>query len=389
MIPGIRTDIQRMIQERGIQDQGENLSLYFHKLCPGIDDDAKSRALSRLEKGIPAGALDLYRFSFKTWESCCRKQEDCVCVKMETRTPLIIGMGDQNIHETGISLQPPWGTPFIPGSAIKGILSSYAGFAGGEDWHKPESKEKRSGKYALEMFGGTTAEGDSIAGCVDFADAWWVPGSNSPFQTDIITPHYSSYYRQNAPRFPDGTDDPVPINIITIRPGESFLFVIRGEGSWRNLAVEILKKAAGAHGFGSKTRLGYGRFSYQKSLQEVAKELETLGDAELAALYEQKSGVPELREAFRRESRARKYSPPLKRMFLDLRPAFVLLEELKENNPGSLKKAGNIRKQYKKHIKTSEIEKSDPDIRAVYEYCLPLAQGNTENTWLAAFEPSG
>lgn len=113
----------------------------------------------------------------------------------------------------------------------------------------------------------------------------------------------------------------------------------------------------------------------------------TLDDKELADLYREKSGEPELSEAFRREARSKQFSPALRRMFLDLRPAFALLQELKEKKPGTLKEAGNIRKQYKKHIKTSEIDKSDPDIRAVYEFCLPLAKGNVENTWLVAFAP--
>ena len=44
---------------------------------------------------------------------------------MEVSTKLIIGIGNPSVYETGLTLHPIYGIPYIPGSAIKGTLRSY------------------------------------------------------------------------------------------------------------------------------------------------------------------------------------------------------------------------------------------------------------------------
>ncbi len=273
MIDSVRSEVGALLHQAGLM-ANENISLAFNRLCPGIDSpgeepEAKENALKMLINGYSEDSIALYRHSFNARFEAAINDPNAICLVLSTAAPLVIGKGDQNVHEFGLTFNLPWGTPVLPGSAIKGVLSSYAHEAGGEDWQKG-ILGPFAGKHSLLMFGGTNQEGAIMAGCIDFLDAWWIPEERHPFAEDIINVHYRSYY-QNSKAWPDGTDSPVPNKFITIRPGQRFLFVLRGNESWRDLAADLLKNAAHNKGFGSKTRVGYGRMENDDSALEGLK----------------------------------------------------------------------------------------------------------------------
>ena len=208
MIQGVRRDIYELLN-RGLMNQGQNLSLYFARLCREIDEprsgehQAKENAIKNLENGIPLEAFTIYQRAFDRWRKTWEKNQTALCFEMITRTPLIVGMGDQNVHEFGLTLQHPWGTPFIPGTAVKGIIAAYAQECGDPDWQRNWNSAGPDGNYAEAVFGGVNSNGEKTAGGITFADAWWIPDSRNVFEKDIINVHHPSYYREITSAWPD------------------------------------------------------------------------------------------------------------------------------------------------------------------------------------------
>ncbi len=289
MIQAVRDSIFSLLSFSHTVATPANLSLLFNRLCQGIDEDKKDKSeskentLNALLNGYSEESFSLYKAAFERWKRIVEtmaQEKDALCFEMEVRAPLVVGKGDQNVHEFGITLQPTWGTPVIPGAAIKGVLSSFAHEKGDGHWQK-DCQSSFKGEYALIMFGGTNQKGEASAGCLDFLDAWWVPTGRTPFGKDIITVHNRDYH-QGKDVFPDGTCDPIPNKFVVIQPGQKFLFTICGDLSWRKLAKEILKDATREKkGFGAKTRLGYGRLSYLETTEDIVASLPDSSDQEL------------------------------------------------------------------------------------------------------------
>lgn len=398
MINSIRQDISGL-QLRGSR---ENLSLLFNRLCRGIDEPVsrehtqKDDTLRTLLGGYSApGYLPLYKHALKQWRQTMENDEDIVCFEMEVATPLIVGKGDQNVHEFGITLQLPWGTPVIPGSAVKGILSTFAHEQGDDGWHKGALASKDnglsafSGKLGLIMFGGIDENNDGFAGCLDFFDAWWVPAKqDSPFDEDIINVHNKSYY-QKGECFPDGMDSPVPNKFAVVRPGEKFFFAIKGTINWREAARNMLAQAAARYGFGAKTRVGYGRLNYIKTATELSREMQEYDNSELAKLYSEQSGNQTLHGPFQAECEKRSYDPVLDRLFKKFRPVCCFWYKLTTRKPEKWKDIKQIYKEYKNALDNVDVDRTDQASQYIFNYCQPkVPAGNDLPAWLAALAPS-
>lgn len=395
--------INSIRQQSGLQLRGnrENLSLLFNRLCQGIDEPdkgehtQKDETLRALVGGYSADYLALYKHALKQWRQAMENNRDIACLEMVVASPLIVGKGDQNVHEFGITLQLPWGTPVIPGSAIKGVLSTFAHEQGDEGWHKGALSSKDnalaafSGKMSLIMFGGMDENNESFAGALDFCDAWWVPShGNSPFQEDIINVHNGSYY-QKGDSFPDGMDSPVPNKFAVVRPGEKFFFAIKGTASWRELAKNMLIQVADQYGFGAKTRVGYGRLTYIKTAAEIGREIEDYDTAALAELYSEQSGNQDLKPFFQAEAKKRSYDPILEKFLKKFRPSCCFLHKLTTKKGETWQGIKQIYKEYKKSMASVEIDRTDQIIQDIFNYCqLKVPQGNELPAWLVAMAPT-
>jgi len=329
MFQAIRQSVETLLP----QAQPENKALLFNRLCRGVDDSSKDErtqkesALQGLLSSYSPDTITLYKRAFKEWQSFLVGQPDILYFVMKLTSPMIVGKGDQNVHEFGMTLQAPWGTPVIPGSAIKGVLSTFAHDQGGADWQKGVLSSF-AGQLSLIMFGGDNEQKKSFAGALDFLDAWWLPESGTPFANDIITVHNSSWYQagdnpaQN--NWPDGMDSPIPNHFAVIAKGESFLFAIRGVESWRELAKKMLVKAASLYGFGAKTRVGYGRLGYIQSDRDIIQSLPEKDDKELSSLFKtygiKRELTDEFRQGFQVEANRREYSSLLLDLMMALRP---------------------------------------------------------------------
>ncbi|NDY71655.1 type III-B CRISPR module RAMP protein Cmr6 [Desulfobacter hydrogenophilus] len=405
MIPAIREDVRR-ISEAGYgipQGQFDNKSLMFNRLCKKIDEPrlketkAKKDALLGLESGYTEGCRQLYRLALNNWRAFLSGQQDVILFEMRNISPLIVGKGDQNVHEFGMTFQPPWATPVIPGSAVKGVVSTFAHEAADQNWSKSFSPESYSGAYSLVMFGGANEQGNQFAGAVDFLDAWWIPDTRTPFAEDIISAHNRSWYQADdkhaLDNWPDGMDNPVPFPFATIKPGQRFLFAVRGPGIWAELAKKIIVEAGVQNGFGAKTRAGYGLFEYLPADEEVAADISDMSDDQLLDVYKEKgnSAAPILQDAFRKKANQINYSKALEPLLKKYCPGMVMRNKLEQGSLKNLKQVKNIYDQHKSAFDLEPIKTSNSDIQKIFNICMRFENELKKmppEAWVWQFAPS-
>ena len=178
-----------------------------------------------------------------------------------TKGRMVIGLGGENVLETGITLHHTYGTPLIPGTALKGLASHYCDQVWGErdqgQSFKRWKKGEPGGEYHKAIFGTTEDSGHII-----FHDAWVTPETiTKSLQSDVMTPHHGDYYSGEAA--PTDFDDPNPVTFISI-VGTFHVAVscdVPGEEGqkWAKLAFDLLSEALREWGIGGKTNAGYGR----------------------------------------------------------------------------------------------------------------------------------
>ena len=165
---------------------------------------------------------------------------------------LLVDYGRASAVETSASLQPIWGVPRIPGSALKGVTRAAAAREG-------------FGQARLEdLFGETTQAGRLV-----FYDAYPVDG-RFELALDVLTPHFADYYQGHEA--PSETLSPIPFTFLTVvqtqfqlllgverRPGEGPQVLPRLEKDVREVS-ELLRRVLAEDGVGAKTSAGYGRF---------------------------------------------------------------------------------------------------------------------------------
>ena len=162
---------------------------------------------------------------------------------------LIVGLGGGHVQETSMTLHHVYGIPYIPGSAVKGVL---------RHWTKDEGQSDSAEK----IFGKQDNKGDVI-----FMDAF--PVNNVTFAADIMNPHYPDYYG-NGGKYPTDCQNPKPVNFLTVKK-TTFRFAFMAKNSDDlNKVAEWIKDSFKHKGFGAKTAVGYGYFD---NVQDITKRL--------------------------------------------------------------------------------------------------------------------
>jgi CRISPR-associated protein Cmr6 len=225
--------------------------------------------VAHLDRIYGSSTGNFYQHSYDRWKKSTADTTRFTQTIMKIEGRLLIGLTGGGALETGCAVSHTYGTPYLPGSNIKGVIRAWA------EENMPEWKAQFN-----DLFGTT-----NLSGLVAFHDAWWVPESggaghkNQPFAADIVTPHHPEYYKGQGVPATD-LDSPVPNALIGVRG--SFLFVIEGDAAWRGLAGKMLVKALGDWGIGAKTRAGYGYLTDDKDAnQRLALEA---AQAERAAM---------------------------------------------------------------------------------------------------------
>ncbi|HLP92879.1 MAG TPA: type III-B CRISPR module RAMP protein Cmr6 [Saprospiraceae bacterium] len=204
------------------------------------------------------------------------------CFKYETKTDwrLIVGLGNESVYETSMTLHHVYGFPYIPASAIKGVVRSYIIkeyfdceetraiqsksfcdiFGCPEELSKPGTKEKTKSNYA-----------EARIGAAIFFDAF--PMDKPTIVADIMNPHYGDYYGSKADKVKAPVDygNPVPIPFLTVE-NTSFQFLVGtskedfkvefglSQEKFSQFIEKHLPLALQENGIGAKTAIGYGYF---------------------------------------------------------------------------------------------------------------------------------
>jgi CRISPR-associated protein Cmr6 len=233
---------------------------------------------------------------------------------------LVIGLGNPSVFETDITLHNTYGIPYIPGSAIKGVLRNYIiekYFKECSDncnvkCNKQCEKEAEADQAFNAIFGGQDKEGKNIQGKVIFIDAF--PKEKYEIKLDVMTPHHMNYYNDNKD-FPLDCDDTNPIMFLVVANGTEFKFniavnkdinknmcniakgsrLLNEECDIEKFILENLIKALTFHGIGAKTSVGYGYFE----IDEKAEATKLINEQEKRKKEEELKLKKELEEAER------------------------------------------------------------------------------------------
>lgn len=220
----------------------------------GADDETKAKAnLVEQVAGLQVPAL--YNYFFDRWKASLN-QPNILCREAIVQGRMIVGLGNTSPIETSICLHHTYGVPYIPGSAIKGLVAAYARQQLGADWAKGSETQPANPLNAYQtMFGHP-----SSAGYLTFFDALYIPNSSQPLAIDVMTPHHMNYQAGNL-QAPTDFDSPNPVAFLSATG--SYLFAIGGEEAWVTAAFTILEKALQEYGIGAKTSSGYGRLKLE------------------------------------------------------------------------------------------------------------------------------
>ena len=173
---------------------------------------------------------------------------------------LIVGLGNESVYETSMTLHHVYGIPYIPASAIKGVVrnwiitevfSDVSADSDEVDYpfvnaeyrayqnevfckvfgcpatmrkviFKNRAPDKENGKYRYKAC--ETALKKEHQGKICFFDA--LPLSKPEIEVDIMNPHYGEYYNQKNPKPPVDYLSPNPIPFLTVGKGSKFHFLI-------------------------------------------------------------------------------------------------------------------------------------------------------------------
>lgn len=169
----------------------------------------------------------------------------------------VTGLGRSHPTENGFAWHPTLGTPYLPGSSLKGLTKAWA-------------REAGYGEEADRVLGGP-----GQAGTVAFLDA--VPVRPVDLEADVLTPHYANWTKDDPP---GDWRSPIPVPYLVAASGTSLLFGLipagQAGGDDVALARQWLVAALDEFGVGAKTAIGYGRFLVQPDplLERLERERE-------------------------------------------------------------------------------------------------------------------
>ena len=223
-----------------------------------VADKVKSDLVEDVSTTSPPALYDAF---YKRWEKTLRE----LGIKPREAKVLgriVIGLGDESVLETSVTLHHTYGVPYIPGSALKGLAASYVRQKLGEDW-------KKDGEAYKTIFGETDE-----AGYITFFDAYYIPGSGHRYKEkvqalypDVITVHHQDYY-QEGKKAPADWDSPIPVPFLSAT-GRYLIALAAPEleepirSAWINTTFDILGEALRTMGIGAKTSSGYGRMKLE------------------------------------------------------------------------------------------------------------------------------
>ncbi len=284
-----RRQVLERIQRQECHHAGLWLDKFISEQAREDKESKKNLVLEVTEIKVPT----VYDLFYQRW---CEGLEKCGAkTKAATvKGRLAIGLGDETVLETSITLHRTYGVPYIPGSALKGLAASYTRQKLAEEWGKGspspyailfgqvkkvtnegKSEEPQEPQEPEDVAGAETKKKPAdidMAGYITFFDALYIPQSGfngQPLAPDVMTVHHPEYYQQdNKP--PADWDNPTPIHFLTATG--QYLIALQGPDEWVETAFEILTLALKEVGVGAKTSSGYGRMNLTSAQTDEPEE---------------------------------------------------------------------------------------------------------------------
>ena len=219
-------------------------------LISHVDNEQQVKT-EHIERVCRSTVDGFYQRAYDRWKHATGDPTRFRSVVRRIGTRLFIGLTGGGMLETGCVISHSYGTPYIPGSSVKGVVAS----------HARERLGETGGAFFSELFGApATDDGPAaLSGLIAFHDAWWVPGSaEQPLAQEIVTTHHPEYYGNEGAKPATDFDSPIPNAQVAVQG--AFLFVLEGPAEWLEIAERMLVSALAQRGAGAKTRAGYGLF---------------------------------------------------------------------------------------------------------------------------------
>lgn len=236
-----------------------NAGLWYDKFCdlgqaqpdptkPGLGTE-KAGWIKQVTRRPVGDAELLHDYYARRSQLVERSGGRLLCVRTTSR--LVTGLGRAHPVENGFAWHPILGTPYLPGSSLKGLLRAWALTAQVE-------VDARLG----------TPEG---RGDVMLLDA--LPLGPVQLELDVMTPHYGDYYGSDQP--PGDWMSPTPVPFLVVAPGATFHFALIPRGEQARASLDEIERwllgALGELGAGAKTAVGYGLFGTNEAPPPVAE----------------------------------------------------------------------------------------------------------------------
>lgn len=189
-------------------------------------------------------------------------------VALYSQTRLVIGLGLPHPTETALLLDRLTGSPYLPGSSVKGLLRETARLVGSGELDTGDATDagfwaEHFDRLLGPLLGGeaTPAKGELVVYDA-FPDEWPV------LEIDVLTPHFVDYYGDSDGKqgvVPADWHDPVPVAFLSVKAGTKVSFWL---GHWDAAVWEaelerverLLLCGMNWLGIGGKTSSGYGLF---------------------------------------------------------------------------------------------------------------------------------
>ncbi len=240
-------------------------------------------------------------------------------VVLRSSSPLLVHLAHASVLENvGLSFERTAGLPIIPGTAVKGLVSTWTYWTQIFDGEKFDTKKKPSSRRAFEkpqtilalrVLGDDRGEGSESAGAVIFLGGF--PVEVPKLGLDIVNPHHTPQGQEKAP---------TPNLFLALEPGATWMFpllVRRGAPDPQallNAAERWLCESLTELGIGAKTAAGYGRFQKAEE-KEKADVLEKMAKLLEKATIEREKRLKEAEARRREEADAKRLAslPPEER----------------------------------------------------------------------------
>jgi len=243
--------LYREIANRDFQipDQA-NIGLVFEKYF-GTSKDKKHTELEKFEK--KKFNIELINELAERQRNLVEHQGGRLLFLKNENARFVTGMGRMHFVENGFAFHPLSGTPYLPGSSLKGAVRAWTRIV----------EEENAQNISTEIFG------SSIDGVGNYVFLDLLPIIPPKLVVEIMTPHYSDYYQgEDAP---GDWQDPNPIPFLAVEKGCEWQLAVLPRNATaayeENMeqVFQLVKDSLSILGVGAKTAVGYGRFEEDTS----------------------------------------------------------------------------------------------------------------------------